>query len=328
MSSSVTSRVTKGTLKSALRFGRAPVIVSWIVTNRCNLRCVYCACPDIKTRELNTEQAMDVIDDMADLGTAVVHITGGEPLVRKDVAILIQRMRFHAMRVSVSTNGTLVPRRIKLLKDVSQVSMSLDGPPPVHDLNRAEGQVDEVIAALETLQEHGVERKLQALVTSRTTYECLDFVLEQGEKYGAPVYFQPALAYVLTTDNPNPVVAQAAHVNMSFSDLERRKAEGQAVGNTVESLRHMGTWPNTEPLHCPINRAVVRITPEGFLLPCHERADAPDGQSLLEHGFKEAFKRLRLKQCNECWGCGRVEMRQAVTGGKGFAAMVNRLRGG
>lgn len=315
MSSSRLSRVAAGSVRTVLRHGRVPAGVSWIITNRCNLRCVYCDCPLVKVPELNTEQALDVIDEMAAMGTARVHLTGGEPLTRKDLGTLITRMRFFAMEVSVSSNGTLVPKKRRLLRDCRSVSLSLDGPPAVHDHNRADGQVDEVIAALKTLRELEVDRYLTCLVTSRTDERCLRFVLDVAAEHGAEVFFQPALDVVLATDRVNPVAAGPEHVREMLARVLELERAGAPVGNSRAGLTDLMTWPRQRRLRCPVNRLAVRITPEGVLLPCHERAAVPDGESVLDGGFAAAFSRLQLKRCTECWGAGRVEMRLSVARG-------------
>ena len=267
----------RGGVPSFIRRGRAPLGVSWVVTNRCNLRCVYCACPDIKTKELNTEQAVDVIGEMSCLGTARVHLTGGEPLVRKDIGTLIERMRFYDMRVSMSSNGTLVPRRKRILRGLRSVSFSLDGPPEVHDANRAAGSVDEVRRALDVLIDIDVPRYLTCLVTRTTNEQCIDYVLKVARDSGAEVFFQPALDVVLATERNNPVVADAEHIRRTLAAVVARRHAGEPVGNSLTGLRDLMSWPATRRLHCSVNRLAVRITPEGILLPCHERASAPDG---------------------------------------------------
>ena len=82
MSASPGPRVLRGAVPAMLRYGRAPIGVSWIVTNRCNLRCVYCGCPDVKTRELKTEQALDVIDELCFLAVECERI-GGDNVGRR-----------------------------------------------------------------------------------------------------------------------------------------------------------------------------------------------------------------------------------------------------
>jgi len=56
---------------------RRPVVVSWAITHRCNLRCVYCDVPERKLPEASPEQALDLIDQMARLGTRAISFNGG-----------------------------------------------------------------------------------------------------------------------------------------------------------------------------------------------------------------------------------------------------------
>jgi len=304
-------RVPLGAIRTGLRYGRMPLFVSWIVTNRCNLRCVYCGCPHIKTAELSTEQALRLVTEMADLGVLAVHITGGEPLVRKDLDRIVSRLRSTGVRFGISTNGTLVPKRQALFEGCSSVSLSLDGPPIVHDQHRKTGQVAEVLDACRVLSSMDVETRLVSLVTRNTTTDSMRFVMEQAQVYGAKVYFQPALDVVLSTTDENPVVAQSKKVNALFSDLIDFKTAGKPIGNSVASLKHMARWPHQEPLRCMLQRVAVRVDPQGVLLPCHERADAPDGVSVLDGGFGSALSSLKSKSCTECWGSSRVQARES-----------------
>ena len=215
----------------------------------------------------------------------------------------------------MSSNGTLVPRRKRVLRGLRSVSFSLDGPPAIHDANRADGSVAEVLRALDTLIELDVPRFITCLVTRTTDEACLDFVLNVAREKGAQVFFQPALDVVLATEQDNPVAANSTHVNQVLRwVLERRKA-GEPVGNSTTGLQDLMSWPEPRRLRCGVNRIAVRITPEGILLPCHERASAPDGEDILQGGFAAAFERLRLQQCTECWGAGRTEMRTAIRRG-------------
>ena len=169
-------RVPVGAIRAGVRHGRMPLFVSWIVTNRCNLRCVYCGCPDIKTSELTTDQALRLVDEMAELGALSVHLTGGEPLVRKDLNRIVARLRSVGVRYGISTNGSLVPKRLGLFEGCSTASLSLDGPPIIHDQHRATGQVAEVMDACRLLSAMDVELRLVCLVTRNTTTESLDFL--------------------------------------------------------------------------------------------------------------------------------------------------------
>lgn len=85
--------------------------IFWSVTGRCNFRCRHCYmdAPEGALGELSTEEALDLIDQMADCGVLAVDITGGEPFVRRDFWQLIDRIVAHHMVIGqVYTNGWLL----------------------------------------------------------------------------------------------------------------------------------------------------------------------------------------------------------------------------
>ncbi len=85
--------------------------IFWSVTGRCNFRCRHCYmdAPDGMLGELSTEEALEMIDQMAECGVLRVDITGGEPLVRKDIWQLIDRILSHHMVIrNFHTNGWLL----------------------------------------------------------------------------------------------------------------------------------------------------------------------------------------------------------------------------
>lgn len=93
--------------------GRAarPLALTWEITNRCNLDCSFCFLqPELlngDTDELSTGEALAVVDAAARLG-AGLYLTGGEPLVRADLAEIVERARARRVRVGLNTNGVLL----------------------------------------------------------------------------------------------------------------------------------------------------------------------------------------------------------------------------
>lgn len=111
---------------------RRPVVV-WNVGRRCNLHCVHCY-SDSENRayagELDTGEGKALLDDLAQFGIPSLLLSGGEPLMRPDLFELIAHARANGLRVTLSTNGTLitadVAARLRTL-GVSYVGISLDG---------------------------------------------------------------------------------------------------------------------------------------------------------------------------------------------------------
>jgi len=112
--------------------GLGPVVV-WNVTKACNLRCRHCysnSDGSVAPDEMSTAEALKFIDDLAQFRVPVILFSGGEPLVRDDFFDLASYAVKRGIRVTISTNGTLIDpdtaRRIKEL-GVGYVGISLDG---------------------------------------------------------------------------------------------------------------------------------------------------------------------------------------------------------
>jgi radical SAM protein with 4Fe4S-binding SPASM domain len=120
---------------------RKPVVV-WNLTRTCNLACAHCYTASDAQRyegELSTEEAMAVLRDLADYGCPVVILSGGEPLLRKDLLSLAEAATDWGVKPVLSTNGTLITRdmarRIRQ-SGIRYVGISLDGVGDVNDLFR------------------------------------------------------------------------------------------------------------------------------------------------------------------------------------------------
>lgn len=117
------------------RFGRPINYLRISVTDKCNLRCVYCmpveGLPWIPREELLTDdEIVTITEEFAALGTERLRITGGEPTVRPSLPELIARLRAIAgiRDIALSTNGVLFPQMARQLKHagVDRVNISLD----------------------------------------------------------------------------------------------------------------------------------------------------------------------------------------------------------
>ncbi|MFQ5651560.1 MAG: GTP 3',8-cyclase MoaA, partial [bacterium] len=116
-------------------FGRRISYVRLSVIDRCNLRCLYCMPENgirfLPRREiLSYEEITRFLFLLADMGICKVRITGGEPFVRKDIMLLLRRLRqIEGIRnIHITTNGVLAAPYIPELKDlgIAGINLSLD----------------------------------------------------------------------------------------------------------------------------------------------------------------------------------------------------------
>ena len=100
----------------ALASTEHPLLAHIIPMRRCNLSCTYCNEYDDVSKPVPTEEMFRRVDKLAELGTSVITISGGEPLLHPELDEIIRRMRKQGMVAGLITNGYfLVPERIQRL---------------------------------------------------------------------------------------------------------------------------------------------------------------------------------------------------------------------
>ncbi len=155
-------------------FGRRINYLRLSVTDRCNLRCIYCSmCMDFHflphNEILTYEECSRIISLAGDLGLEKIRLTGGEPFVRKgfvDFVVSVLR-KYPSLDIRITTNGTLITRGdIRRLKDagIGSINVSLDTFDP--DRFRWIAGVDmlnRVLSSLDMLLEEGIRTKVNVV---------------------------------------------------------------------------------------------------------------------------------------------------------------------
>jgi GTP 3',8-cyclase len=153
------------------------------ITDRCNFRCVYCMPKEVfgrdyafleRTALLSFEEIARVTRVFAELGVKRVRITGGEPLVRRNVEQLIAQLheiptpQGHPLELAITTNDALLAQKAQALADagLGRVTVSLDS---VDDatfraLNDVDFPVDKVFAGIDAAARAGLPVKVNAVV--------------------------------------------------------------------------------------------------------------------------------------------------------------------
>jgi len=170
---------------------KKPVVV-WNVTRACNLKCVHCyAKADNRKaeKELTHDEGLRLLDDLAQFGAPVVLFSGGEPLMRPDLADLARHAVKRGMRAVISTNGTLITQaKARELKSVglSYVGVSLDGMEEVNDRFRGkQGAFKEAMAGIRNCQEAGLKVGLRFTMNRMNTAE-IPRIFDLLESEGIP----------------------------------------------------------------------------------------------------------------------------------------------
>ncbi|MBU4221738.1 MAG: 12,18-didecarboxysiroheme deacetylase [Euryarchaeota archaeon] len=170
---------------------KKPVVV-WNMGRRCNLKCVHCYAQskDIEyTNELTTQQGKELIDDLAQFGAPVILFSGGEPIMRSDLPELAMYARSKGMRAVISTNGTLIDKKMaKVLKDIglSYVGVSLDGMKETNDKFRGlNGAFDLALQGMRNCLAEGIKVGLRFTINKKNVKD-IPAIFDLLEKENIP----------------------------------------------------------------------------------------------------------------------------------------------
>jgi len=157
-------------IASTARDQDKPLLVHIVPMRRCNLACTYCNEYDDVSPPVPLDTMFKRIDKLAELGTAVVTISGGEPLLHPDLDAIIARIRQRGMVCTLITNGyLLVPKRIKELNaaGLDRLQISIDNVKP-DDVSKKSLKV--LDRKLQYLAEHArFEININSVVGSKVT---------------------------------------------------------------------------------------------------------------------------------------------------------------
>lgn len=257
------------------RFGREVTNLRIAITNRCNLNCFYCH----KEGEVDPQKEMDIEDInricsvFYNLGVRKVKITGGEPLLRKDIYDIIQSMP-PFKEVSMTTNGILLAKKAQDLAEagLNRVNVSLDTLDEKKFRDVTGGDVKKVVEAiyaandanlnpikanmliLKGVNENEVEEILD--FTSQFNENQINVILQVIENLSLPgmeeYYFDIAPIERMYSELADAVVVRKMH-------KRRQYAINKSVVEFVKPLHNSEFCQ-----HC--NR--IRVTSDGKLKPC------------------------------------------------------------
>jgi MoaA/NifB/PqqE/SkfB family radical SAM enzyme len=138
-----------------------PKSVVWEITFACNMRCLHCGTAAGKKRpdELSPREALNLIDEMAELGTEEITLSGGEPLLRSDWREMAKRIVARGIQAAIISNGYLVTPEI--VEDFERlrfnnVGISFDGTKKTHNhIRQREKSWQRAYNAMTMMSENG-----------------------------------------------------------------------------------------------------------------------------------------------------------------------------
>jgi mycofactocin radical SAM maturase len=303
----------------------APICLTWELTYACNLQCVHCLSSSGQRdeRELSTEEAKKILDDLRDLQVFYINIGGGEPMVRRDFFELLEYSVANGIGVKFSTNGAFIDeekaRRLAAM-DYLDIQISLDGvDAATNDAVRGEGSYDMAIRAMENLKAANFGQFKISVVVTRHNVSQLDQFKALADHYGAQLRItrlRPAGRGADTWHELHPTNTQQREI---YNWLLKH-GENVLTGDSFFHLNALGeSLPGLN--MCGAGRVVCLIDPIGDVYACpfviHDEFKA--GNVRDEGGFAKVWKQsdlfLSLREPQSAGACASCGAFDACQGG-------------
>lgn len=285
------------------------------VTDRCNLRCFYCMPEEginftSKSKLLSYEEMERLVKILAEMGIEKVRITGGEPLVRKEIVPFMRRISDieNIQKVSITTNGTFIEKFLPDFKEMNleAINLSLD----TLDKERffqitRRNEFDEVMASYRKIVESGIRTKINMVVMQEHNLADILPMCELTRDDHVSVRFIEEMPFNGGNKLYQPVEWSIQkilkHIKDRFPELEKLEDESGSTSYNYRIPGHKGTIglipAYTRTICGQCDR--IRITPQGVLKTClydngrmnfrdMMRAGATDEE--LRNEFMKAFR--------------------------------------
>ncbi|MFH0753225.1 MAG: radical SAM protein [Candidatus Omnitrophota bacterium] len=292
---------------------RIPLFVTLCVTNRCNLRCVYCYadCGSQERKEFTTREICDIVDHLCSLGMRYISLNGGEALLREDIDQVVDHINQKGILCQITTNGLLVEKKIEVLRKVDAITMSLDGGRIENDRNRGAGVYDHVMKAMKVLRANKM-RFQTSMVLTKNNVDSVKEALQLAQQLDFQVLFSP----LRVEDSPDKELGlDDARLKETVRQIIGYKDAGFPVFFSRDVYQQFLDWPFSynrlnvfkatdgffEGDVCYLKQLSCHIESDGSVYPCIVLAKKVKVSSFLDVGIKQCFDQQQKLSCQACW---------------------------
>ncbi len=241
------------------------ILCNYYLTYRCNAFCSFCHFGDheryAKTKHARTEDVLDNLPVLRQLGIRFIDFTGGEPLLHPDLHRFTARAAELGMTASVTTNSLLYPKRAEQLRgSVGLLHFSLDSADPqLHDELRGIACHEAVIESIRVARELGEQPDLLITVND-DNYRQLPGVYELARRHKLLLLINPIFSYFKEENLSDEV--------MDYIE-EFASKPGVYMNPSFLTLRRAGGNDTAKPLCKAVSRVIVISPDNELLLPCY-----------------------------------------------------------
>ena len=301
-----------------------PALAVWEFTLACDHRCLHCGprAGEARPNELDTEEALRLVDDLAEAGVGEVVLIGGEAYLRNDFLLVARRIRERGMSCTMTTGGLgMTKTRAEAMAEagIQSVSVSIDGLEPAHDkLRDRVGSWKRAFEALRHLREAGIHIAVNSQI-NQVNFGDHERLLELIADEGIHSWqLQITVAHGNAADNAE-IILQPYRFLELFEQLDRIVDRALARKVRIWPANNLGYFGPfeaklrfTQKLHyrgCTAGKTTLGIESDGTLKSCPSLGGPVNvAGSWREHGFAQLWAGapemtyIRRRTLDDLWG--------------------------
>jgi MoaA/NifB/PqqE/SkfB family radical SAM enzyme len=303
---------------------RAPVFMSIVLNDRCNLRCGYCYANvnrrfDSPSAEgFSREEIFAMVDELYGMGTRLIFLLGGEPLLHEHIGEIVDYIVGKGMMLHLITNGTLIKKRLPLIKKVHCLCVSLDGPQEFNDRYRGKGTYTVIVENIKAALAENLHVRIHPVLT-KGSLGILPDLMQLCRELKILMTYSPA-NYLGESDFPDFQMTDHEH-RVFWAELIRAKKQGAPIANSMYALKKVVEWPlphhafmtgqqaercGYAPVFCASGYTYGAIDSSGVMFNCINMG-VKNGLNVREVGIKKAWDHLpEIRRQTGCVSCATL----------------------
>jgi len=300
---------------------RFPLNVFIAVTNKCNLKCDYCYGEYYNRknfREFTTDELIDILKTIKKMGCIFLRLQGGEPLLRKDIKILVETAKSLNLNTDLLTNAILIPKHIDTIKMLDSICISLDGSKFINDKNRGTDTFEKIVEGIDICKSEKIPTRINAVITNDTTIDDINFLMEFVKSKNILLNFCPSFKFKPLTENKNyDYFNYDTEKYFKLLDIIiDYKKKDYPIQFSINAYKIAKEWSlplekirvsknklseNLNFPKCYHGDYVCFIDSDGRLYPCCNFWNDYVDINVHELGFEKAFQKLTRLNCQACY---------------------------
>jgi radical SAM protein with 4Fe4S-binding SPASM domain len=302
-----------------------PIYAVWEITLACDLACRHCGSRAGRARpdELSTEECLDLVRQMAELGIREITLIGGEAYLRNDWLDIVRAIRAHGMASTMTSGGRGIDdarARGAFEAGLGSVSLSIDGLPATHDrLRGVQGSHASAIAAMRALRKAGVPVAVNTQINRLSMPDLPELLELMGRERAHSWQIQLTVPMGRAADEPE-VLLQPYDLLALYPLLAKLKQRCDELGIRLFPGNNIGYFGPTETTlrphvlagystSCGAGSTLLGIEADGTIKGCPSLSTATwAGGSVRDHALLDIWERAkplrytRDRTVDDLWG--------------------------